>query len=129
DRRLYIAAFDHRGSFERQLFGLHGPPGADDAARIADAKSLIYEGFQLALGPDLPHDAAGVLVDEQFGTAVARAAKSAGVVLAMPVEKSGQDEFDFQYGEAFGEHIEQFDPALAKVLVRDNPGADAEIDR
>ena len=28
----------------------------------------------------------------------------------MPAEKSGQDEFDFQYGEDFGAHIEQFDP-------------------
>ena len=26
-------------------------------------------------------------------------------MLSMPVEKSGQNEFDFQYGEDFGEHI------------------------
>ena len=28
----------------------------------------------------------------------------------MPVEKSGQNEFDFQYGDDFGAHIEKFDP-------------------
>jgi myo-inositol catabolism protein IolC len=129
DGRLYIVAFDHRGSFEKQLFGLAGVPGPADAARIADAKTLIYEGFLLALGGGVPREAAGILVDEQFGAGVARAAKAAGVVLAMPVEKSGRDEFDFDYGDMFGAHVEEFDPAFAKVLVRYNPEADAELNR
>ena len=43
----------------------------------------------------------------------------------MPVEKSGQDEFDFQYGDDFGAHIEQFDPDFSKVLVRYNPEGDS----
>jgi myo-inositol catabolism protein IolC len=66
-------------------------------------------------------------VDEAYGAEVARRAHAAGRTLAMPVEKSGQDEFDFEYGEAFGRHIEQFDPAFAKVLVRYNPGGDREL--
>jgi myo-inositol catabolism protein IolC len=41
------------------------------------------------------------------------------------VEKSGQNEFDFQYGDAFGEHIADFDPTFNKVLVRYNPEGDA----
>ena len=45
----------------------------------------------------------------------------------MPVEKSGQNEFDFEYGDAFGEHIESFDPDFSKVLVRFNPAGDAEM--
>ena len=44
----------------------------------------------------------------------------------MPVEKSGQEEFDFQYGDDFGAHIEKFDPDFAKVLVRYNPDDDAD---
>jgi myo-inositol catabolism protein IolC len=48
-------------------------------------------------------------------------------VLAMPVEKSGQDEFDFQFGEEFGEHIASYDVDFAKVLVRYNPEGDAEM--
>ena len=48
-------------------------------------------------------------------------------MLAMPVEKSGQNEFDFQYGDEFGAHIETFDPDFAKVLVRYNPDGDAEM--
>ena len=47
----------------------------------------------------------------------------------MPVEKSGQNEFDFQYGEDFGAHIEKFDPFASKVLVRYNPDGDAEMNQ
>src|SRR3954453_15550310 len=48
----------------------------------------------------------------------------------MPVEKSGQDMFDFQYGEdGFGQHILDFDPDFSKVLVRYNPEHDAEENR
>jgi myo-inositol catabolism protein IolC len=47
----------------------------------------------------------------------------------MPVEKSGQDEFDFEYGDDFGAHIEQFDPHFSKVLVRYNPEGDAEMNK
>jgi 5-dehydro-2-deoxygluconokinase len=45
----------------------------------------------------------------------------------MPVEKSGQDEFDFEYGEDFGAHIEEFDPSFSKVLVRYNPEGDRDM--
>ena len=45
----------------------------------------------------------------------------------MPVEKSGQNEFDFDYGDDFGAHIEKFDPDFSKVLVRYNPDDDAEM--
>jgi myo-inositol catabolism protein IolC len=129
DLPLYILAFDHRGSFQKKMFGISGDPSHEDAQRIADAKSLIFEGFQLALSEGTPRDHAGVLVDEQFGEGVARKARADGLVLAMPVEKSGQDEFDFEYGEAFGDHIEDFDPTFSKVLVRYNPEGDAEMNR
>ncbi len=45
----------------------------------------------------------------------------------MPVEKSGQNEFDFEYGDEFGAHIEKFDPDFSKVLVRYNPEDDPEL--
>jgi hypothetical protein len=47
----------------------------------------------------------------------------------MPVEKSGQNEFDFEYGEDFGAHIERFDPDFSKVLVRFNTDGDADLNR
>jgi 5-dehydro-2-deoxygluconokinase len=72
-----------------------------------------------------------VLVDEQFGAPkdIPGGAKERGLLLAMPVEKSGQNEFDFEYGDDFGAHIEQFDPDFSKVLVRYNPDGDAEMNR
>ena len=126
---LYLLAFDHRGSFERDLFGASQPISDKVRAGITDAKEVIYEGFVEAAARGVPSDAAGILVDEEYGTMVARKARSAGHVLAMPVEKSGQAEFDFEYGEEFGRHIEEFDPTFAKVLVRYNPDADPHLNR
>jgi myo-inositol catabolism protein IolC len=124
DRPLYILAFDHRGSFQKKFFGVAGEPNAEETARIADAKGVIFEGLQRALDEGMSRESAGVLVDEQFGADIARKAKADGLTLAMPVEKSGQDEFDFQYGEDFGSHIEEFDPTFSKVLVRYNAEGD-----
>ena len=121
DGKLYILAFDHRGSFQKKMFGIAGDPTEEETRTITDAKSVIYEGMALASDRGVDADAVGVLVDEQFGGDVPREAKAKGLQLAMPVEKSGQDEFDFQYGAEFGEHIESFDPDFSKVLVRYNP--------
>ena len=67
-RELFLLPFDHRTSFEKDLFGISGRP------------------------PTLRE-----------------------------VEKSGQDEFDFEYGTAFGEHILKVNPTYVKALVRYNP--------
>lgn len=126
---LYLLAFDHRSSFERGLFGTTPPVSREVHDGIVKAKEIIFEANQLVVDAGEPKDQCGVLVDEEFGAGVARRAKEAGVLLAMPVERSGQDEFDFQYGADFGEHIEEFDPTFCKVLVRYNPEADAELNR
>jgi myo-inositol catabolism protein IolC len=126
DGKLYILAFDHRGSFQKKMFGIQGDPTPEETERIADAKRLIFEGMELAVQRGVDASATGVLVDEQFGSDIPRRAKEQNLVLAMPVEKSGQDEFDFQYGEEFGEHIASYDVDFAKVLVRYNPEGDAE---
>ncbi len=127
DGKLYILAFDHRGSFQTKMFGIEGDPNAEQTATITDAKRLIYEGMELAVQRGAEAGATGVLVDEQFGGDVPSAARAHGLKLAMPVEKSGQNEFDFQYGDDFGAHIERFDPDFSKVLVRYNPDGDAEM--
>jgi myo-inositol catabolism protein IolC len=124
---LYILAFDHRGSFRKDLLGITGSPSEEDVRRITEAKAVILEGALQAVDAGVPRDAAGVLVDEEYGADLARRARKEGLLLAMPVEKSGQDEFDFEFGEDFGEHIEEFDPTFAKVLVRYNPDGDAEV--
>jgi myo-inositol catabolism protein IolC len=121
DGPLFILAFDHRGSFQKKFFGVTGEPTAQEVERISDAKHVIFEGFLRALDEGADRTSAGLLVDEQFGAAIARTAKADGLILAMPVEKSGQDEFDFEYGDEYGKHIEEFDPVFTKVLVRYNP--------
>ena len=124
ERDLYMLAFDHRGSFQKQLLGITGVPTREEAIRISDIKALIFEGFVEADAKGTLGEGAGILVDEEFGTPVARRAKEMGIVLAMPAEASGRDEFDFEYGADFARHIEAFDPAFTKVLVRYNPEGD-----
>ncbi len=127
--RLYILSFDHRGSFKKGLMGIAAEPTRQERERISELKALIYDGFQRAIAEGAPRQACGVLVDEEFGVDIARAARGEGFTLAMPVERSGQDEFDFEFGEGFAEHIEAFDPDFAKVLVRYNPDGDAALNR
>jgi len=127
DGKLFILAFDHRGSFQKKMFGIEGDPSADQTATIADAKHLIYEGLVKAADEGAAPGVTGALVDEQFGGDIPAQATERGLVLAMPVEKSGQNEFDFEYGDQFGEHIERFDPDFSKVLVRYNPDGDGEL--
>jgi len=127
DGKLYILAFDHRGSFQKKMFGIDGDPTPEQTETISDAKHLIFEGMRLASERGVDGQAVGVLVDEQFGGSIPQDAKADGLKLAMPVEKSGQDEFDFQYGAQFGDHIERFDPDFSKVLVRLNPDGDADV--
>jgi myo-inositol catabolism protein IolC len=130
DGKLYILAFDHRGSFQKKWFGLGDEITQEDVDRITDAKTLIYEGLELALQQGAEPSVSGALVDEQFGGEVPRRAKEHGIKLAMPVEKSGQNEFDFEYGDDFGAHIEKFDPDFSKVLVRYNPDdPDTELNK
>jgi myo-inositol catabolism protein IolC len=120
DGQLYILAFDHRGSFQKKMFGIDGDPTAEQTETISDAKRLVFEGMLEAVKRGAEPGATGVLVDQQFGSDIPQRAKARGLKLAMPVEKSGQNEFDFQYGDDFAAHIEQFDPDFSKVLVRYN---------
>ena len=128
DGKLYILAFDHRGSFTKR-FGVEGEPTPDDLQRFSDGKLLIFDGIEAALEKGADRAVTGCLVDEQFGAPaqVPQKARARGIKLAMPVEKSGQKEFDFEYGDDFGAHIERFDPDFSKVLVRYNPDGDAEM--
>jgi myo-inositol catabolism protein IolC len=126
---LYILPFDHRGSFQKNMFGWDGKLTPEQTAEIAAAKRIIYDALRKAIQTGVPKDKAGILVDEQFGAAILRDAAASGYFTACPAEKSGQDEFDFEYGDRFAEHIEAFDPTFCKVLVRYNPEGDRELNR
>jgi myo-inositol catabolism protein IolC len=129
DGKLYILAFDHRGSFQKKMFGIQGDPTPEETEKIADAKHLIFEGMLVAVREGAEAGATGVLVDEQFGSNIPEQAREHGLKLAMPVEKSGQDDFDFEYGDDFAAHIEKFNPDFSKVLVRYNSDGDAAMNK
>jgi myo-inositol catabolism protein IolC len=129
DKPLYIQPFDHRGSFQTKMFGWEGKLTTEQTAEVAGAKQIIYDGFKVALAGGVPREKAGILVDEQFGAAILRDAAENGYITACPAEKSGQDEFDFEYGEDFAKHIEAFQPTFCKVLVRYNPEGDQALNQ
>jgi myo-inositol catabolism protein IolC len=129
DKTLYILPFDHRSSFERDLYGWTGSLSAEQTERVAQTKEIIYDAFKLALEAGLPKDRAGILVDEQFGSRILRDATANGFITALPAEKSGQAEFQFEFGAQYAVHIEQFKPTFVKVLVRYNVDDDAAMNR
>jgi myo-inositol catabolism protein IolC len=129
DHLLYVQPFDHRGSFQTKMFGWQAPLSDVQTAEIAGAKRVIYDGFLAALAGGVPKEKAAIFVDEQFGAAILRDATSKNIVTACPAEKSGQEEFDFEYGEDFARHIEAFDPTFCKVLVRYNPEGDRALNK
>ncbi len=129
DQPLYFLPFDQRESFQTKMFGWEGALSAAQTAEIAAAKQVIYDGFQAAVAGGAPKEYAAILVDEQFGAAILRDAARQGYITACPAEKSGQKEFDFEYGEEFARHIEAFNPTLCKVLVRYNPEGDKAMNQ
>src|SRR5215831_16304740 len=129
DRPLYILPFDHRGSFQKRMFGWDSELSPQQTAEIAATKQVIYDAFKAAIASGVPKQKAGILVDEQFGAAILGDAAAQGYLTACPAEKSGQEEFDFEYGEDFARHIEAFHPTFCKVLVRYNPEGDLALNR
>jgi 5-dehydro-2-deoxygluconokinase len=129
DKPLYILPFDHRASFESGLFGFAPPLSPEQSAIVSASKQAVYEGLKLALTKGVPPDAAGILVDEQFGAAILRDAHANGYITCAPAEKSGLSEFQFEFGDQWREHIVEFAPTFVKVLVRYNPESDAAMNR
>ena len=125
---FFFLPFDHRGSFKKDFFGIIGrEPTITEANEISGYKKIIYDGFKQAILDGVPKEKAGILVDEEFGKEILIDAKANGYLTACSVEKSGQKEFDFEYGADFKKHILSVSPDFVKVLVRYNPGGDAEV--
>ncbi len=126
-RPLYILPFDHRASFVSGLFGWTGALKTEQTAQVTAAKRVIYDGFLAAMSGGVDKAKAGILVDEHFGADILRDARRSGIITCAPTEKSGQDEFDFEFGDNFERHIDSFAPTFCKVLVRYNPEGDAGV--
>ena len=126
DKDLFILPFDHRSSFEAGLLGIRGrqaDPG--EVEKLTAYKRVIYEGFLQALDQGVPVETAAILVDQKYGEELLADARGRGITTCTSVEKSGQPEFDFEYGDDFGRRLRDASPTFAKVLVRYNPGGDS----
>jgi myo-inositol catabolism protein IolC len=126
---LYILPFDHRSSFEIGLFGWKGKLTEEQTEKIAQSKAVIYDAFKLSLTKGISKEHSGILVDPQFGAAILRDAHANGYITCMPSEKSGQEEFQFEYGDNYEAEIEKFQPNFVKALVRYNPEGDKAVNK
>ena len=126
---LYLLPFDHRHSYVSAMFHFAPPLTTEQHNAVADSKRLIYDGFKQAVGREVPLGSACILVDEEFGAEILRDAARSGYMTALSTERSGSDEFEFEYGDAFASHIQAFEPTFAKALVRYNPEADPDLNR
>ena len=124
DKPLYVLPFDHRATFSKNMFGFKEPLSQEQIDQVAAIKMVIYDAFKSAVAGGVRKEYAGILVDEQFGPAILRDAAKQGFITSSPAEKSGQNEFQFEYGADFARHIEAFQPTFCKVLVRYNPEGD-----
>ncbi|MDA2970500.1 MAG: DUF2090 domain-containing protein [Actinomycetota bacterium] len=124
---LYILAFDHRGTLTKGLLGVEGrEPSQEEINRVSEMKNIIFDGFLNAKNAGISGGDPAILVDEAFGLQVQQKAKELGIKFAAPVEKSGQKIFDFEYGDDFGNKIEEVGADFVKILVRWNPDDPAE---
>src|SRR5438094_2093858 len=124
EKPLDLLPFVHRHSYITGVFHWQEPLTPGQVEEIVASKQVIYDGFKAAVANTGVRDRAGILVDEAFGAALLHDAAARGYVTCVSTEKSGQDEFDFEYGDDFARHIEAVNPTFAKVLVRYNPEGD-----
>lgn len=92
--------------------------------RLSAYKRVIYDGFLQALEGGVPLESSAILVDQKYGDALLADANERGITTCTSVEKSGQPEFDFEYGDDFGMRFKDSSPTFAKVLVHYNPEGD-----
>jgi myo-inositol catabolism protein IolC len=123
-RDLFLLAVDHRRSFER-LFGVDEPVGDVDRDRIIAAKSLVAEALGGVATERGGEDAGqlGILIDDLYGGAAIRAARRAGVAVALAFERSGQALLEFEHAD-WRDRLAADPPTFAKVLIRHRADGD-----
>lgn len=122
-KSLYILPFDHRATFAQKIFNKNSIADLtnEEHRLITEYKKIIYEAFKKAVGNVIPKENAAILIDEEFGDEILKDAKENGFLTILTTEKSGRDEFEFQYSGDFTAHIEKYNPQFVKVLIKYNP--------
>jgi myo-inositol catabolism protein IolC len=121
---LYFLAFDHRATL-RQMLGEHSP------AAFAEMKALVLDGLLEAReqgeATGSPIHGAGILIDGALGEESAVRAKEEGLVLAMPIERSGAPRFELEFGAETLDRLDAMPIDYAKALVALNPESGEEL--
>ena len=120
-KELYMLPFDHRASFFKGLLGFEPPLSSAQHKKVTAYKQVVFDGFMQVYKAYSHKDRLAILVDEDFGMPILKAAKAHRIINAVSVERSGKDFFDFEYGDHYKEHLLRLRPSFAKVLVRYNP--------
>jgi 5-dehydro-2-deoxygluconokinase len=127
-RNLFVLPFDHRANFAQKLLGFSENPSPEEKAIVTEYKKIIYDAIWSAIEMGIPKSESAVLVDEVYGLDILKDAKARGLVTMQTVEKSGKEEFEFEFGEDnFGEHLLAIMPTYAKALVRYDVNKDNSI--
>lgn len=117
-KHLFVLPFDHRANFAQKLLGFSENPTLEEKQIVTDYKKIIYDAIWKAIDLGIPKEESAVLVDEVYGLEILKDAKARGLVTMQTVEKSGREEFEFEYGDDFEEHLLAVGPTYAKALVR-----------
>src|SRR5438132_13907136 len=64
DKPLYILPFDHRGSFQKKMFGWDGALSAQQTAEISAAKRVIYNAFGVGVADGVDFGTSVMLVND-----------------------------------------------------------------
>ena len=118
EKPLFILPFDHRTSFKKDILGISGDLNAKQKKEIEELKEIVFQGFLRVFRKRKDKNSFAILIDEEFGQEIIKKAKRQGIKICLAVEKSGQKEFDFEYGEEFGKHVKKINPDFVKALVR-----------
>jgi myo-inositol catabolism protein IolC len=124
----FVLAVDHRRPHLGALLGLPDEPGPEHAATIGAVKAAVAAGVDAAIGAGADPASAGLLIDEEHGTAPARSAVAAGRLVVMPVEDSGRDRFTLA-DPGIVDRVAAIGPRGVKALVRYNVDGDPDANR
>ncbi len=117
-KNIFVLPFDHRASFVKNMFGFEEPLNEYQIAKVKEYKNIIFSAIDKAIEMGIPKESSAVLVDEIYGLEILKEAKAKGLITMQTVEKSGKEEFEFEFGVEFGAHLLAVGPTYAKALVR-----------
>jgi myo-inositol catabolism protein IolC len=121
-----VFAMDHRDSY-RTLLGLPHPHSEADLLRARELKTAVFAGFGDAVQALPTQEGVALLIDAEYGEHVVEPARRMGALICLPLERSGQAELHWEYGDESERVVERLRPDLVKILMRYNVDGDSAL--